>query len=147
VGAAGPGGEHASRRTVPGLGNAALASRATAGMLGWHQAEIRHELAGIGEAVMSLSLATKVAAATSRTPRKACRASTTGARDHSGKKHCFEMCLQSVAPAIAACTSQLHGQRLQGSRRVGDLPMLAHFSPQARCGQRDRYRILVHVIR
>ena len=41
--------------------------------------------------------------------------------------------------------SQLHGQRLQGSRCIGDLPMLAHFSPQARFGQRNRYRILVHV--
>ena len=40
----------APRRSVAGLGNAALASRATAGMLGRHQAEIRHELAGIGEA-------------------------------------------------------------------------------------------------
>src|SRR6202035_3849866 len=30
--------------------NAALASRAAAGMLGRHQTEIRHELAGIGEA-------------------------------------------------------------------------------------------------
>ena len=40
-----------ARRSVAGLGNAAaLASRATAGMLGRHQADIRHELAGIGEA-------------------------------------------------------------------------------------------------
>ena len=47
-----PGGfdQHTSRRSVAGLGNAALASRAAAGMLGRHQTEIRHELAGIGEA-------------------------------------------------------------------------------------------------
>jgi hypothetical protein len=48
-------------------------------------------------------------------------------------------------PQISSRRSQLHGQRLQGSRRIGDLPVLAHFSPQARCGQRHRYRILVHV--
>jgi len=48
-------------------------------------------------------------------------------------------------PQFSSRRSQLHGQRLQGSRCVGDLPMLAHFSPQARFGQRDRYRILVHV--
>src|SRR6201997_5365689 len=48
-------------------------------------------------------------------------------------------------PQFSSRSSQLHGQRLQGSRCVWDLPMLAHFSPQARFGQRDRYRILVHV--
>ena len=48
-------------------------------------------------------------------------------------------------PQFSSRRSQLHGQRLQGGRRVGDLPMLAHFSPQARFGQRNRYRILVHV--
>ena len=48
-------------------------------------------------------------------------------------------------PQFSSRSSQLHGQRLQGSGCVGNLPMLAHFSPQARLGQRDRYRILVHV--
>ena len=48
-------------------------------------------------------------------------------------------------PQFSSRRSQLHGQRLHGSRRIGDLPMLAHFSPQARLGQRNRYRILVHV--
>ena len=28
---------------------------------------------------------------------------------------------------------------------LGIFPVLAHFSPQARCGQRHRYRILVYV--
>jgi hypothetical protein len=37
-------------------------------------------------------------------------------------------------PQISSRRSQLHGERLQGSRRIGDLPVLAHFSPQARCG-------------
>ena len=48
-------------------------------------------------------------------------------------------------PQISSRRSPVHAQRLQGSWRVGDLPMLAHFSPQARFGQRDRDRILVHV--
>src|SRR4029077_10118342 len=48
-------------------------------------------------------------------------------------------------PQFSSRRSQLHGQRFQGSRCVGDLPMLAHFSPQARFGQRDRDRVLVHV--
>ena len=39
---------------------------------------------GLVKRVMSPSSATSVAAATNRTPRKACSASTTGARDHSG---------------------------------------------------------------
>jgi len=48
-------------------------------------------------------------------------------------------------PQLSSRSSQLHGQCPQGTRRVGDLPVLAHFSPQARCGQRHRYRIFVHV--
>jgi hypothetical protein len=48
-------------------------------------------------------------------------------------------------PQFSSRMRKLHGQSLQGSRRIGDLPMLAHFSPQARFSQRDRYRILVHV--
>jgi hypothetical protein len=48
-------------------------------------------------------------------------------------------------PQFSSRRGQLHGQRLQDSGRIGDLPMLAHFSPQARFSQCDRYRILVHV--
>ena len=32
-------------------------------------------------------------------------------------------------PQLSSRRSQLHGQRLQGSRRIGDLAVLAHFSP------------------
>jgi len=42
--------EAATRRAVSGLGDAALAPRPAAGMLGRHQTEIRHELAWIVEA-------------------------------------------------------------------------------------------------
>ena len=42
--------QHATCRAVPGLGDPALTPRAPAGVLGRHQAEIRHKLAWIGEA-------------------------------------------------------------------------------------------------
>ena len=47
-----PGGldQHSPRRTVPCLGDAALSARVAAGMFRRDQAEIRHQLAGIGEA-------------------------------------------------------------------------------------------------
>src|ERR1700688_2462932 len=42
--------EHPPCRAVTGLGDPALAACAAAGMLGWHQTKIRHELAGIAKA-------------------------------------------------------------------------------------------------
>ena len=42
--------QHPPRRTVPGLGDATLEPRATAGMLGRYQTEIGRQLACIGEA-------------------------------------------------------------------------------------------------
>jgi hypothetical protein len=61
-------------------------------------------------------------------------------------------------PARGAVTANVERARLIGlqhGRLAGlhqvlqpaywDLPVLAHFSPQARCGQCHRYRILVHV--
>ena len=53
-------------------------------------------------------------------------------------------------PQFSSRSSQLHCQRLQGSRCIGERPMLAHFSPQARfgptrplsysCARQGRYR-------
>ena len=48
-------------------------------------------------------------------------------------------------PQFAAIACQLCNQRLQGSRRVRDLAILAHFIPLARLGERHRNRILVHI--
>src|SRR4029077_11755378 len=83
--------------SLAGLGDAALASRAAAGMLGRHQAEIRHELPGIGEArdVAELS------------HQSGCGYESHAAQGLQGfnhrcerplRQHCFDMCLQSVAP-------------------------------------------------
>jgi len=66
--------------------------------------------------------------------------------------HSSELALDSVAARSSLITKpqfssgrQLRRQCLQGSGPIGDLPMLANFSPQARFGQRHHYRILVHV--
>ena len=48
-------------------------------------------------------------------------------------------------PKLGAAPRQLGNQRLQGGRRVRNLPILAHFPPLARIGQRDRDRILVNI--
>src|ERR1700735_1847129 len=42
--------EHPSSRAVTGLSDPALAACTAAGMFGWHQAKICHELAGIAKA-------------------------------------------------------------------------------------------------
>ena len=56
--------------------------------------------------------------------------------------HAGKLTLNAVAawsglitkPQFSSRRSKLHGQRLQGSSGIGDLSMLAHFSPQARFG-------------
>ncbi len=48
-------------------------------------------------------------------------------------------------PQFAPAATELCRQRLQRSRCVRDLPMLAHFPPVAHFGNRDRDRILVHI--
>jgi hypothetical protein len=56
-----------------------------------------------------------------------------------------ELSLDAIAARsgqISVLTGQLHHQRLQCGRCVGDLSVLAHFS---RFGYRDRNRILVYV--
>ena len=42
--------QHSSGRAIPGFRDPALAARGSAGVLGGNQTEIRHELAGTGEA-------------------------------------------------------------------------------------------------
>ena len=42
--------QHSPRRAIPGFRDAALAARGAAGVLARNQAELRHELARIGEA-------------------------------------------------------------------------------------------------
>jgi hypothetical protein len=46
---------------------------------------------------------------------------------------------------FAITAGQFYRQRLQGSRCVCDLPVLAHLSPLARLGKRNRNGILVYV--
>src|ERR1700728_1245936 len=76
--------QHAPRRAIARLGDSALASRASAGMLGRNETQIGHELPRIGETGDVAEFATSVAAATSARPRSACSAFTTGVSDQSG---------------------------------------------------------------
>jgi hypothetical protein len=75
-------------------------------MLRRNQAEIRHELAGIGEAGESPSSAANVAAATRAIPRSACNARTTGASDQSGSAASINASKRSRL-AVAASTASM----------------------------------------
>ena len=48
-------------------------------------------------------------------------------------------------PKFAVSAGQLRDQRFHRRRRIGDLPVLSHLSPDARVGQGNHYRILVYV--
>jgi hypothetical protein len=60
--------------------------------------------------------------------------------------NCAELSLDTIAARSGlvaktqppSSTGHLLGQRLQGGRCIGNLAVLAHFSPQARFGHRDR---------